>query len=1105
MEKLGNTWALVEAFVAERGVVRQHLDSYNDFVENRLQKIVDEVGGIDLNVPENIRIKFGKISLGEPVWREADASRVPLTPQLARLRNLTYAAPLILEMSVVRDGSESLPEKVTIGYLPLMVKSKFCVLYGKSPEELVKMGEDPLDPGGYFIVNGTERVIVAQEDLVPNKILTERDERTGADVAKVFSTYRGFRSMTTVERRKDGLMYVHYPAVPGPIPLVVMMRALGLISDREIVEAISRDPEIVRELYENLQQSAAIRTREDALDFIGKRVAVGQPKAYRLQRAEEVLDKYFLPHLGTTPDTRRRKAYYLGIMAQRAIELALGRRTVDDKDNYANKRLRLAGDLLEAIFRLAFANLLKDIQFQLERSYSRGRHLMLETSVRTDVLTERLLHSLATGNWPGGRTGISQLLDRTCYVSTLSHLRRVVSPLSRSQPHFEARDLHPTHWGRICPVETPEGPNCGLVKNLALLVEITTGTDPKEVIDILPEYGVKMIEKGSEHLGKIPVYVNGSLVGAVEDGEKLVNELRKARRQGKISSQVNIAYRPDTNEISITTDEGRIRRPLIVVENGKPKLTRELLEKVEKGEVSWSKLVEMGVVEYLDPEEEENALIAVRPEDITPKTTHLELHPAVIFGVSACVVPYAEHNQSPRNVYAANMAKQAIGVGQISFHVRVDTRGHLLSYPQLPLCQTKAMNVIGYNQRPAGQNLVVAIACYGGYNMEDAIIANRDSIQRGMGRSTCTRLYEAEAVRYPGGQMDKIEVPSEEIQGFADPVHYKNLGKLDGLAELETEVKGEAVLIGKTSPPRFFGEIDEFGIKTETERRETSVRLRPTEEGIVDQVFLTVDGEGNKLARVRVREMRVPEIGDKFASRHGQKGVLGIILDGADMPFTEDGIVPDIIINPHAIPSRMSLGQLLEMLACKAGALRGRFIDGTPFDKIEESELKRWLKELGFNPSGKEILYDGITGEMIPVEIFIGPCYYEKLHHMAADKIHSRARGPVQILTHQPTEGRAREGGLRFGEMERDCLLGHGAAMILKDRLLYGSDKYTAYVCGKCGNFVAYDPRKDTYLCPMCHDEPEVYSVEMPYTFKILLDELRALALNPRIRLKERV
>ncbi len=1100
-----NTWPLVESFINERGVVRQHLDSYNDFVEKRLQKIVDEIGGIELNVPEDIKIKFGKVRLGEPVWREADTSRVQLTPQLARLRNLTYQAPLILEMSVVRDGSEQLPEEVVVGYLPLMVKSKFCVLHGKTPEELVKMGEDPLDPGGYFIVNGSERVIVAQEDLTPNKILAERDERTGVEVAKVFSTYRGFRSMTTVERRKEGLMYVHYPAVPGPIPLVIMMRALGLISDREIVEAISKDPEIARELYENLQQAAKVSTREDALDFIGRRVAVGQPRSYRLQRAEEVLDKYFLPHLGTTPETRRKKAYYLGIMAQRAVELALKRRGLDDKDNYSNKRLRLAGDLLEAIFRLAFANLLKDIQFQLERSYSRGRQLVLATSVRTDVLTERLLHSLATGNWPGGRTGISQLLDRTCYVSTLSHLRRVVSPLSRSQPHFEARDLHPTHWGRICPVETPEGPNCGLVKNLALLVEITTGSDPQEVLDVLPTLGVKMIEKGSEHLGKIPVYVNGSLVGAVENGERLAEEIRKLRRKGKISSQVNVTYRPDTNEVSITTDEGRIRRALIVVENGKPKLTQELLQQVERGEVSWSRLVEMGVIEYLDPEEEENASIAVRPEDIRQDTTHLEIHPSTLFGVSACLIPYAEHNQSPRNVYAANMAKQAIGVGVVSHHCRVDTRGHLFHYPQVPLVQTKLTNILGYNQRPAGQNLIVAIACYGGYNMEDAIIMNRDSLQRGVGRSTCTRLYEAEAIRYPGGQVDRFEIPGEEIRGFAEPVHYAHLGQMDGLAELETEVKGEDVLIGKTSPPRFFGEMDEFGIRSQTEKRETSVRLRPSEEGIVDQVFLTVSGEGNKFARVRVRELRIPEIGDKFASRHGQKGVIGIILDGADMPFTEDGVVPDLIINPHAIPSRMSLGQLIEMLGAKAGALAGRYIDGTPFEGVKEDKIREWLRELGFNPSGKEVLYDGITGEMIPVEIFIGPCFYQKLHHMAADKIHSRSRGPVQILTHQPTEGRAREGGLRFGEMERDCLLGHGAAMLLKDRLLYGSDKYLAYVCGKCGNFVSYNSRRDVYICPMCGEEPEVYSVEMSYTFKILLDELRALALNPRIRLRERV
>ncbi len=1100
-----DTWPLVEAFIRERGVVRQHLDSYNDFVQRRLQLIVDEVGGIDLDVPEDIRVKFGRVRIGPPVWTEAEAAKIIMTPQLARVRNFTYQAPLIIEMSVVRDGSESYPEEVVVGYLPLMVKSKFCCLHGKSAEELVKAGEDPLDPGGYFIVNGSERVIVAQEDLTPNKILTERDERTGVEVAKVFSTYRGFRSMTTVERRRDGLMYVRYPAVPGPIPLVILMRALGLISDREIVEAISRDPEIMKELYENLQQAAEFRTREDALDFIGKRVAVGQPKSYRLQRAEEVLDKYFLPHLGITPDTRRKKAYYLGIMAARAVELALKRRDIDDKDNYSNKRLRLAGDLLEAIFRLAFANMLKDIKFQLERAWSRGRQLTPSMAVRTDVLTERLLHSLATGNWPGGRTGISQLLDRTCYVSTLSHLRRVVSPLSRSQPHFEARDLHPTHWGRICPVETPEGPNCGLVKNLALLVEITTGSDPEEVISILSDYGVVRVEKGSEHLGKVPVYVNGSLVGAVSDGEKLARELRKARRSGRISPQVNITYRPDTNEVSITTDEGRIRRPLIVVENSKPKVTPEIIEKVKAGELSWSDLVRMGIVEYLDPEEEENAQIAITLDQINEETTHLELHPTAMFGVCACLVPFAEHNQSPRNVYAANMSKQAIGVGAVSFPIRTDTRAHLLHYPQAPLVQTKATKVVGYNRRPAGQNLIVAIACYGGYNMEDAIIVNKGSLDRGMGRSTCTRLYETEAIRYPGGQKDRIEVPSEEIRGFADPVHYAHLGVLDGMAELESEMKGEDVLVGKISPPRFQGEIDEFGIRTSIQERETSVRMRPTEEGIVDQALVTISGEGNKFVRVRVRELRTPEIGDKFASRHGQKGVIGMILDQADMPFTEEGIVPDIIINPHAIPSRMSLGQLLEMVAAKAGALRGTFIDGTPFEGVKEEELRKWLLELGFDPRGKEILYDGVTGEMIPAEIFIGPCFYQKLHHMAAEKLHSRSRGPVQILTHQPTEGRAREGGLRFGEMERDCLLGHGAAMLLKDRLLYGSDRYTAYVCAKCGNFVAYNPRADIYICPLCGEGPEVCAVEIPYTFKVLLDELRALCLNPRIRLKERV
>jgi len=606
---------------------------------------------------------------------------------------------------------------------------------------------------------------------------------------------------------------------------------------------------------------------------------------------------------------------------------------------------------------------------------------------------------------------------------------------------------------------------------------------------------------GKKPAGKTAVYLNGKFVGHHPDGKNLANRLRERRRINELNYQVNIFFNKRINELHIITDKGRVRRPYIVVENGKSRLTPEILKRVEKNELSWDHLVKMGIIEYLDAQEEENSLIAAKEDEIRDEHTHLEVDSSNIFGIVASVLPYPEHNSSPRITMACAMAKQSLGIYATNFNARYDTRAYAMYCPQQPIVRTNVYNALNLKQRAAGQNCVVALIGHHGYNMADAIVVNRSSLDRGLERVAMFKTYETEERLYPGGQKDTIELPTPEVVGYRGEEAYSHLDD-DGIVIPESHVTGRDVLVGKTSPPRFLEEISVFGA-IEEKKRESSLALKSGEEGKIDSVLITEGPSGNRLVKVRVRGVKIPEVGDKLASRHGQKGVIGLLVPQENMPFTKSGVCPDLIVNPHAIPSRMTAGHLLEMLGGKAGSLKGTMKNGTAFSGDQEDKFREELKKAGFDEYGEEYLYDGVTGRMIKAKIFIGVIYYQRLHHLVSNKMHVRSRGPVQLLTHQPTEGRAREGGLRFGEMERDCLIGYGASMLIKERMLEESDKTIQLVCTECGSTATHDHARNRDVCPVCGSE-NVEPVEMSYAFKLLLDEIKSLYVFPRLLLKKK-
>ncbi|PLB49620.1 DNA-dependent RNA polymerase II RPB140 [Aspergillus steynii IBT 23096] len=1222
-------WTVISSFFDCKGLVSQQLDSYDEFVSSTIQEMVDEQGQVTLDqtlppdedevdpvVIRRYELKFGTLLLSRPAVVEGDGATNPVLPGEARLRNLTYAAPFFLNISkrimegrerLVADRDENdmqestedkknqgtylewedkpLPagqekkEQVFLGKMPIMLKSKYCILKDLREQDLYDWGECPYDSGGYFVINGSEKVLIAQERSAGNtvQVFKKAPPSPTPYVAEIRSAVeKGSRLLSQLaiklfakgDSAKGGFgptIRSTLPYVKTDVPIVIVFRALGVVSDEDILNHICydrNDTPMLEMLKPCIEEGFVIQDREVALDFIAKRGSSQSSMNHdrRVRYAREIMQKELLPHISQNEGSETRKAFFLGYMVHRLLQCALGRRDVDDRDHFGKKRLDLAGPLLANLFRVLFTRVTRDLQRYVQRCVETNREIYLNLGVKASTLTGGLKYALATGNWgeqkkaASAKAGVSQVLSRYTYASTLSHLRRTNTPIGRDGKIAKPRQLHNTHWGLVCPAETPEGQACGLVKNLALMCYITVGTPAEPIIDFMVGRNMEVLEEFEPQAtpNATKIFVNGVWVGIHRDPSHLVHTMQVLRHKSLISHEVSLIRDIREREFKIFTDAGRVCRPLFVVDNdpssencGSLVLNKDHIRRLEEDKelvnmpltiderrerfFGWEGLVDSGVVEYVDAEEEEAIMIVMTPEDLeiskqlqagfslpeeemndpnkrvrsilTQKAhtwTHCEIHPSMILGVCASIIPFPDHNQSPRNTYQSAMGKQAMGVFLTNFDQRMETMANILYYPQKPLATTRSMEFLRFRELPAGQNAIVAIACYSGYNQEDSVIMNQSSIDRGLFRSLFYRTYTDTEKMVGLTVVERFEKPMRADTIGMRKGTYDKIDE-DGIIAPGVRVSGEDIIIGKTAP--LAPDAEELGQRTKAHTKlDVSTPLRSTESGIVDQVVVTTSNDDLKFVKVRMRTTKIPQIGDKFASRHGQKGTIGITYRQEDMPFTREGLNPDLIINPHAIPSRMTIAHLIECQLSKVSSLRGFEGDATPFTDVTVDSISRLLREHGYQSRGFEVMYNGHTGRKMVAQVFLGPTYYQRLRHMVDDKIHARARGPTQILTRQPVEGRARDGGLRFGEMERDCMIAHGASSFLKERLFDVSDPFRVHICDDCGLMTPVAKlKKGLFECRLCNNKHRISQVHIPYAAKLLFQELASMNIAARM------
>ncbi|KAI9296304.1 DNA-directed RNA polymerase III subunit RPC2 [Neoconidiobolus thromboides FSU 785] len=1115
VKKLEDKWKLLPAYLKVKGLVKQHIDSYNYLIDTDLKKIMLANQQVTSDVDPNFYFKYTDIYVGKPERLAGDTSNSPLTPHECRLRDLTYAANIYVNVQYVRNKNLVTRNKVVIGRIPVMLRSRNCILTNCNDQELADKRECPLDPGGYFIVNGTEKVILVQEQLSKNRIIVEIDPK-GLTVASVTSSTMERKSKSYVVM-KNAKLYLRHNSLTEDLPLVIALKAMGIVTDKEIALLVTGGDVAYMDIFApSIEECGQLKifSQQQALDYVGTKTKVARrPAAMGIKRtqADEALDclaNTVLAHITVEDLNFRPKAIYITIMARRVISALNNEKTLDDRDYVGNKRLELAGQLMS----LLFEDLFKQFNGMLKSSIDKVLKKQ-QRAVEFDAITQlRLLQdhisagfnrSISTGNWilkrfKMERAGITHVLSRLSYISALGMMTRIASQFEKTRKVSGPRSLQPSQWGMLCPSDTPEGEACGLVKNLALMTHITTDVETEPISKMIFLLGAEDITllTGNEIYGynTYTIFLNGQVLGITKRPFKFVADFRKLRRSGYISEFVSIFIKDSHKSINVSSDGGRICRPLIIVENGIPMVTEEHLKRLEREEIEFDDFLKLGLVEYLDVNEESDSNIAVYEHNIDRHTTtHLEIEPFTVLGAVAGLIPYPHHNQSPRNTYQCAMGKQAIGAIAYNQLNRIDTLLYLMVYPQQPMVKTKTIELIGYDKLPAGQNATVAVMSYSGYDIEDALVLNKSSVDRGFGRCQVLRKYTTLLKKYANGGFDRLADPPLDEKGEIME-KFKALGS-DGIAEVGEKIEPGQIFINKQTPASTGNDTLSTSQWTGSYKA-TPMSYKSPVDGYVDKVCLSTTENDQTLIKVLIRQTRRPELGDKFSSRHGQKGVCGIIVNQEDMPFNDQGINPDIIMNPHGFPSRMTVGKMIELLAGKAGVLTGELQYGTAFGGSKVEDMSRILIENGFSYSGKDFLTSGITGESFNAYIFFGPIYYQKLKHMVMDKMHARARGPRAVLTRQPTEGRSRDGGLRLGEMERDCLIGYGASRLLLERLMLSSDSFDIYVCELCG-LLGYKG-----WCNHCKNSQNITNMKIPYAAKLLFQEMLSMNVVPKLVLE---